>query len=91
MKDLKRNLTELTKKCFEGEVTLTKVTLWLALTTCLLAGIVYGLRKAPMTHGMMIGCNNGNNNGNTCRRGIKKKKSDAKEEAQETASEENGN
>lgn len=61
---MKEKWTELREKWFEGEVTLSKVTLWLACAACLLAGIVYGLRKAPWTHGVAIGSNNGNNNGN---------------------------
>lgn len=56
--------TKLSEKWFIGDVTLPKVTLWLACSACLLAGIVYGLKKAPWTHGVTIGSNNGNNNGN---------------------------
>lgn len=54
----------LTKQCFEGDVTVTKVTLWLIGVSCLLAGVVYGLCIAPWTHGVTIGCNNGCHN--TC-------------------------
>lgn len=54
----------LCEKWFQGEVTLPKITLWLACSVCLLAGMVYGLRKAPWTHGVTIASNNGNNNGN---------------------------
>ncbi len=57
-------MKELAEKCFEGEVTLSKVTLWLIGAVCLMGGIVYGLKTAPMTHGVLIGSNNGNNNGN---------------------------
>ena len=57
-------LKELVKNCFSGEVTLPKATLWLFGAVCLLGGIVYGLKTAPMTHGVMIASNNGNNNGN---------------------------
>ena len=57
-------LKELAKNCFSGEVTLPKATLWLLGAVCLLGGIVYGLKTAPMTHGVMIASNNGNNNGN---------------------------
>lgn len=64
MEEFEKKCRELGRFCFEGEVTVTKVNLWLALTTCLMAGIVYGLRKAPFTHGIMIGSNNGNGNGN---------------------------
>lgn len=60
----KRKWAALCEKWFEGEVTLPKTTLWLIGTVCLLAGIVYGLRKAPWTHGVIIGSNNGNNSGN---------------------------
>ncbi len=68
---MKEKWTKICVKYFEGEVTLSKVTMWLACTTCLLAGVVYGLRKAPWTHGVTIGSNNGNNNGN-CGGGCKK-------------------
>ena len=59
---MKEKLKEIKEKCFEGELTLPKVTIWLIGAVCLLGGIVYGLKTAPMTHGMMIGSNNGNNN-----------------------------
>lgn len=61
---MKEKWRVLCEKWFKGDITLPKVTLWLACTTCLLAGIVYGLRKAPWTHGVAIGSNNGNNNSN---------------------------
>lgn len=61
---MKEKWMELREKWFEGEITLPKATLWLACSACLLAGIVYGLRKAPWTHGVTIASNNGNNNGN---------------------------
>lgn len=48
---------------FEGEVTLTKASLWMIAGLCLLAGIIHGLRMAPMTHGVIIGCGNGNGSG----------------------------
>ena len=35
--------------------------LWLIGAVCLLVGIIYGLKKAPWTHGVMIGSNNGSN------------------------------
>ncbi|MCI5954000.1 MAG: hypothetical protein MRZ49_05435 [Lachnospiraceae bacterium] len=59
---MKEKLKEITERCFEGDLTLPKVTIWLIGAVCLLGGIVYGLKTAPMTHGMMIGSNNGNNN-----------------------------
>ena len=43
-----------------------KVDFWLVGAVCLLAGIVYGLLAAPMTHGLNIACNNGNTN-NSCK------------------------
>lgn len=61
---MKKKWISLREKWFEGEVTLPKTTLWLVCAVCLLGGIVYGLRKAPWTHGVTIGSNNGNNNGN---------------------------
>ena len=76
-------LKELAKTCFDGEVTLPKVTLWLIGIACLLGGIVYGLKTAPMTHGMMIGSNNGNNNGNNS--GNDRKQEDEEEKASEDA------
>ena len=57
---MKEKLTTLRKVLFEGEVTLPKVTLWLAGLLCLMIGIVEGLKKAPFTHGMQFGCNCGN-------------------------------
>jgi len=61
---MRKKWTVLYENWFEGDITLSKATLWLACAVCLLAGIVYGLRKAPWTHGVMIGSNNGNNSGN---------------------------
>lgn len=52
------------QKLFEGEITITKRELWLIGGCCLFAGIVYGLFKAPYTHGVKIGSDNGSNNGN---------------------------
>lgn len=56
--------TKTSEKLFKGDVILPKTTLWLVCSVCLLAGIVYGLKKAPWTHGVTICSNNGNNNGN---------------------------
>lgn len=61
--EMKEKLTTTANKLFKGDLTLKKMDLWLIGAVCLLAGIVYGLMKAPMTHGVMIGSNNGNNNG----------------------------
>lgn len=60
MENFRKNCREWMKECFEGEVTLTKANLWLIVLTCLLAGTIHGLKKAPATHGVMIGSNNGN-------------------------------
>ncbi|MCM1046488.1 MAG: hypothetical protein NC417_13360 [Candidatus Gastranaerophilales bacterium] len=57
---LRLKLRELKRKYFEGDLTMPKTTLWMFGAICLLAGIVYGLCAAPLTHGVMIGCNNGN-------------------------------
>lgn len=57
---MKKKWMRLREKWFEGEVTLPKTTLWLVCAVCLLGGIVYGLRKAPWTHGVTIGSYNGN-------------------------------
>ena len=53
-------LRKLAERCFVGELTVPKAILWLAGINCVLAGIVYGLCIAPLTHGVTIGCNNGN-------------------------------
>lgn len=55
---------ETAKKLFLGETTVNKRDLWFIGAICLLAGIICGLKKAPWTHGVMIGSNNGNNCGN---------------------------
>ncbi|MDE6924312.1 MAG: hypothetical protein K2O97_12760 [Acetatifactor sp.] len=51
-------MKRLAKQCFEGDVTMPKVILWLICIICALAGIVYGLCAAPLTHGITIGSNN---------------------------------
>ncbi len=60
MEQWKKKFGELGDRWFEGELTIPKTELWLVLTACFLMGILYGLKKAPMTHGVMIGSNNGN-------------------------------
>ena len=57
---LKLKLKNLVRRCFEGDLTMSKVMLWLICTVCMLAGIVYGLCMAPFTHGISIGSNNRN-------------------------------
>lgn len=66
MEKCRENFKRWMKTCFEGEVTIPKVTFWLAAAVCLLTGVVYGLMVAPRTHGIQknYGCNNGNGNGN---------------------------
>lgn len=59
---MKKRMKEWKKCCFEGELTMQKTTLWLIGAVCLLAGIVYGLKTAPLTHGIIFGSNNGTNN-----------------------------
>lgn len=55
-------LREKCKKLFIGEITLKKKELWVVAFVCVLLGVVIGLVKAPLTHGITISC--GNNNGN---------------------------
>ena len=52
---MREKMKELAERCFSGEVTLPKAVIWLSGAVCLLAGIVYGLKTAPMTHGIIIG------------------------------------
>ncbi|MCI8694101.1 MAG: hypothetical protein HFH91_15515 [Lachnospiraceae bacterium] len=59
MEDFREKCRELKEICFDGEVTMAKTTLWMLAGLCLLAGIIRGLRMAPITHGVMIGCGNG--------------------------------
>ncbi len=63
MEEFKEKCRKLKETCFDGEVTMTKTTLWMIAGLCLLAGIIRGLRMAPMTHGVIIGCGNGNGSG----------------------------
>ncbi len=57
---MKEKWERLCENWFKGDITLPKVTLWLACAACLLAGIVYGLCKALWPQGVTIGSNNGN-------------------------------
>jgi hypothetical protein len=63
---MKEIIKEKAKLLFTGEITLKKKELWLIGLVLFLSGIVYGLFKAPKTHGVTytIGSNNGNNSGN---------------------------
>lgn len=61
----KLKMKELYHKMFDGEVTFDKSTFWLIASVFFLTGVLYGLLKAPMTHGVNIslGSHNGSNNG----------------------------
>lgn len=63
MEDFKESCRKLQKSCFEGEIIMAKKSLWMLGILCLLVGIIHGLRMAPVTHGVMIGCGNGNGSG----------------------------
>lgn len=76
-------LKKLEQQCFEGEVVMPKVMFWLIVLVCLLAGVVYGLRVAPMTHGMTIASNNGNQS--HCSWGGKCEKEESETETEEEA------
>ncbi|MCM1189880.1 MAG: hypothetical protein NC541_11370 [bacterium] len=78
---MKEKMKEWAKCCFEGELTVKKTTLWMIGLICLLGGIVYGLKTAPLTHGINIGSNNGNCLG-------QKKEVDEDEEVEEEDEEE---
>ena len=58
----KEEIRKKVEALFEGEVLIPRKELWLIALSCLLFGIVYGLLKAPMTHGIKIASDNGNNN-----------------------------
>ncbi len=53
---------KLMTNCFEGDVTLPKLTLWMTVIACLSMGVAYGLLMAPWTRGVTIGSNNGHEN-----------------------------
>jgi hypothetical protein len=68
-------LKRLARKCFDGEVTMAKVTYWTLALVCLLTGIVFGLLAAPATHGIIIGSNSGNVQYKNCSERKSKKQS----------------
>ena len=78
MEPWKKKCRELGSRWFEGELTVPKTELWMVLIACFLTGVLYGLKKAPMTHGVMIGSNN---NSFGCRRGRASKGKNAEEES----------
>ena len=53
-------LQALRKAWFEGQLTMPKTYIWLTGLICLLGGVIWGLRMAPMSHGVTIGSYNGN-------------------------------
>lgn len=55
-----KKLEKIAHRCFDGDLTMPKTNFWLIGAVCVLAGIVYGLCMAPLTHGVTIGSNNGN-------------------------------
>lgn len=61
---MKEFLKEKKEQLFDGELTITKADLWIMGALLFVLGVLYGLMKAPWTHGvnMTIGSNNGNNN-----------------------------
>lgn len=59
---LNLKMKELYHRMFDGEITLDKSSFWLVAAVIFMMGVLYGLLKAPMTHGINIAC--GNNNGN---------------------------
>ena len=79
-------LKNVTRKCFEGDLTMPKVNFWLIGGICLLAGIVYGLRASPATRGITIGSNNGNQSG--CVFGVGKDEDEQENDIQEAVIEE---
>ena len=52
-------LQALMKTWFEGELTMSKTSIWLTGLICLLVGVIWGLLMAPMSHGVTIGSYNG--------------------------------
>ena len=63
MLQFKKMVKEKMELLFDGEITLLKTDFWLAALVIFLLGVLYGLMKAPLTHGITVSC--GNNNGNT--------------------------
>ena len=61
---MKEFLEEKKEQLFDGELTITKLDFWLIVLLVFTVGVLYGLVKAPWTHGvkMTIGSNNGSNN-----------------------------
>lgn len=55
----------LAKRCFEGDVAMPKINLWMVVAICFLTGMVIGLLSAPATYGIIIGSNSGNHSNNT--------------------------
>lgn len=62
MLQFKRMVKEKMELLFDGEITLLKTDFWLVALVIFLLGVLYGLLKAPLTHGITVSCGN---NGNT--------------------------
>lgn len=69
MANFKLKCRNLYEKCFVGEKVLDKSTLWLVCAVVFMAGLVYGLLIAPLTHGVTISCGNNNGSNNSNNRG----------------------
>ena len=61
---MKEFLEEKKEQLLDGEMTMTKIDFWLIVLLVFVVGVLYGLLRAPWTHGvkMTIGSNNGSNN-----------------------------
>lgn len=57
---MKQFLKEKKAQLFDGEITLLKTDFWLVAGVIFLLGVLYGLLKAPLTHGITISCGNNN-------------------------------
>ena len=57
---MKEFLEEKKEQLLDGEVTMTKTDFWLIVLLVFVVGVLYGLLRAPWTHGvkMTIGSNN---------------------------------
>ena len=61
---MKECMEEKKEQLLDGEMTMTKIDFWLIVLLVFVVGVLYGLLRAPWTHGvkMTIGSNNGSNN-----------------------------
>lgn len=56
---MKEEICKKVTELFKGEITISKREFIMALALCLFTGITFGLMKAPFTHGVKIGSDNG--------------------------------